>query len=214
MPIKLIDLTSKRFGILVVIGFARIKETASKSRQYRWKCRCDCGNDVEVDGCCLRRGSARSCGCQPTYQKHGMTKHPVYQVWCALKSRCLNPGNACYSHYGERGISVCGKWKESFEAFYADVGDRPSPMHTIERINNDGNYEPGNCRWATRAEQNENTRQTRLLSHNGETLSVGKWARKTGIQRKTITSRIDRLGWSVGRALTTPVTPMEKSHAP
>lgn len=134
-----------------------------------------------------------------------MTDHPLYVVWCGIKARCYNPAHKNYADYGGRGIRMCDAWRDSFAAFYSDMGDRPTKRHTIERKENDGDYEPGNCTWATRAEQNENTRQTRLLTFAGITLSIGKWANRLGMQRRTLGNRIDRLGWSIERALTTPV---------
>ena len=198
-----IDLSRKVFGKLTVIRFASIHQNPGGSGRYFWHCQCECGNEVEVDGCCLRRGSAQHCGCVGAPTKHGLAEHYIYQLWLAIKQRCYNPKSKCFDRYGGRGITMCERWLESAANFYEDMGDRPTPQHTIERVDNDKGYEPGNCVWATRAEQNENTSQTRLLTFNGETMSVGKWARKLGIRRKTITGRLDRLGWPVERALST-----------
>lgn len=201
---KLIDLVGKQFSALTVLRFAGSRPNPTKGVRCFWLCRCECGNETEIDGGSLRRGSTKSCGCHQHAGIHGMSEHPLYAVWLGIKQRCYNPNADCYSDYGGRGVRMLEEWRESFAAFYAYVGDRPSPLHTIERMNNDGNYEPGNVKWATRSEQNENTRQTRLITFNGITLSLGKWARRAGLQRKTLASRLDRFGWPVERALTTP----------
>lgn len=127
---------------------------------------------------------------------------PEYRAWTAMKGRCQSPTHQAFRYYGARGISVCLQWKESFAAFLAYMGRRPSSLHTLDRINNDGNYEPGNCRWATRAEQMRNTRRNILLTHDGLTLCVEDWAKKLGILPATLTRRIRRHG--VEKALSTP----------
>lgn len=193
---KLIDLRGVRVGRLVVQRFDGYDTSQS-------------GKEVRVDGCCLRRKSTQSCGCmaRDLHTTHSLSGHYIYSIWLAIKQRTGNHKHKNFADYGGRGIKMCDRWRESAEAFFADMGERPTPKHTVERRDNDGDYEPGNCYWATRAEQNENTRQTRILEFNGVRLSVGKWAKRLGIQRKTITSRLDRLGWSVERALTTPARP-------
>lgn len=110
-----------------------------------------------------------------------------------------------YPRYGGRGIKVCDRWRHSFENFLADLGPAPSPEHQLDRINNDGNYTPTNCRWATRSQQIRNSSKARRLSFGGQTLHVGEWAKKLGINRQTIQMRIDSLGWSIDKALSTPV---------
>jgi hypothetical protein len=125
-----------------------------------------------------------------------------------MKQRCFNPSNACYSYYGGRGISVCSEWRDSFSRFYSDMGPSPGNRYTVDRINVNGNYCKENCRWATRSVQSENSRQTKWITHQGETLSRAGWSRKTGINRATLRSRLDRLGWTIERALTTPVRTM------
>jgi len=203
---RLIDLKGKSFGHLQVVAFAGFRLRDSGSKSYYWLCRCDCGSESHIDGCCLRRGSATDCGCRRGDWSitHGMAESQEYQVWLAMKQRCLNPNSPCYDSYGDRGITICDRWRESFQAFFDDMGLRPFDAATIERVDNDGNYEPANCRWATRSEQNENTRQTRLLEFRGMSMSLGKWVRYTGISRKVLRRRLDIHGWSVARALSTP----------
>lgn len=126
-------------------------------------CRCVCGaeRDVGIGG--LRTGTSTSCGCQnfARHRKHGLIACPEYTIWRQLKQRCSNPKDRAFKNYGGRGIHVCAKWRTSFTAFLADVGPRPDPKLTLDRINNDGNYEPGNVRWATRSQQMLNTRLSR-----------------------------------------------------
>jgi len=206
----MIDLTGMCVGRVKVIGFFGTRKRPCGSHCYMWLCLCHCGREFAVDGTCVRRGSATSCGCDKglATKKHGMAsrihgEHWAYKIWQGMKQRCTNPNHKNYSDYGGRGIRICDAWMDSAEQFFADMGDRPSANHTIERIDNDGNYEPGNCRWASRAEQNENTRQTKLLTVNGQSLSISKWAMRMGVSRKLIRDRL-RLGWSEERAVLTP----------
>lgn len=132
-----------------------------------------------------------------THQKYGTR---AYWAWANMKSRCFNPNNIRFHRYGERGITVCDRWM-SFESFYADMGDCPPGM-TLDRIDNDGNYEPGNCRWATVREQSQKTSRIRFLTFNGETLSLAEWARRLGIRANTLTMRLNTYGWPLEKALT------------
>lgn len=122
-----------------------------------------------------------------------------YSTWGSMKARCSNPKNPRFKRYGGRGIKVCDRWN-SFENFFSDMGARPEGM-TLERINNDGNYEPTNYRWATRKEQLQNTSRIRHLTYNGQTLSLADWARKIGINANTLTMRLNAYGWTVEKAL-------------
>lgn len=132
---------------------------------------------------------------------HGKCGSRIHNVWRGIKSRCENPNSPCFHRYGGRGISLCAAW-QSFDQFYADMGDVPDGM-SIERIDNEGNYEPGNCRWATVREQSRNRRSNVVLTHAGRTMCVKDWANTLGIPRTTLKNRL-REGWSVERALTTP----------
>jgi hypothetical protein len=137
------------------------------------------------------------------------TKHPLYQVWAALKYRCLNPNSSKWKNYGGRGITVCKRWIDSFENFLEDMGERPEGS-SLERINVDGNYEPGNCRWATQKEQQNNKRNNKKLTYKGKTQTIAEWSRELQISKVTLRERILR-GWSVERTLSTPLRSLEKN---
>jgi hypothetical protein len=158
---KRIDLTGQTFGKLVVVSYAY----SDASCTY-WLCQCECGRQTRKHSQNLRTGKTQSCGCG-TNEKHGHTARggwsPEYNSWVAMKSRCFNVNHEHYKDYGGRGITVCDRWKDSFENFYSDMGKRPDGM-TLDRYpNNDGNYEPGNCRWATKVQQRVNQRKPVLL---------------------------------------------------
>lgn len=173
-----------------------------------WGCVCACGKKKMVLGTTLRNGRSKSCCCLrgEHQRKHGCAirekKHPEYGVWQGMRQRCQNPNNQAWKWYGGRGIKVCERW-DSFANFFADMGERPTPKHQLERIENDGNYEPSNCKWATRKEEMRNTRQNHLLTFNGQTLCLKEWSEKTGLNYGTLTGRI-KTGWSVDGALSEP----------
>ncbi|MFB6873719.1 hypothetical protein [Streptomyces sp. NPDC056323] len=198
-----INLTGQRFGRLVVIA-----EAGRQDRKVTWLCRCDCGTESTVRGANLRSGHTTSCGCWKreriveASRTHGQSSSRLYKIWRGMVRRTSDPNNPDYARYGGRGISVCEDWRKSFEAFARDMGKRPEGM-TLDRIDNDGNYEPSNCRWSTATEQARNKRSNRLLTYAGQTLPISVWAEHTGIRGHTISSRI-RCGWSVERALTVP----------
>ena len=158
------DITGQKFGRLIVIGFSGI----DKYGKAQWKCKCACGKEVIAQSYLLRSGTTSSCGClrrevtaKKNY-KHGHTTNGVfsteYHSWNDMKTRCYNKHRHNYKYYGGRGIKVCKRWRDSFSDFLQDMGRKPSPKHSIDRINNDGNYEPGNCRWATHSQQMRNRR--------------------------------------------------------
>ena len=148
------DLSGQQFGRLTVLGLAQRHD----GKNAYWLCRCSCGNPLikEVQGGTLRNGRTLSCGClqRETARKHGMEGTRIYGVWADMKQRCQNPKHAAFADYGGRGISVCERW-QSFENFFADMSEAPEGL-TLDRIDNDGNYEPGNCRWADWSTQNLN----------------------------------------------------------
>lgn len=141
-----------------------------------------------------------------TREQHGLSRMPTYQAWLHINRRCHNADAPEYKNYGGRGIVVCEAWRTSFSAFLCDMGTRPDGKGwSIDRIDNDGNYEPGNCRWATRAQQNRNTRRTVHVTRNGITLCLKDWADRLGIRYSVVNNRIRRLGWSIEEALTKPL---------
>jgi len=137
-------------------------------------------------------------------EMHGKRKVSEYGSWANMKQRCLNPDNPRYYQYGGRGITICERWVNSFVDFLSDMGHKPAPHYTIERIDNNGNYEPSNCKWDTKGNQNRNSRKCRFLTFNGERLTVSDWSARVGISRLTISARINKLGWDVSKALSTP----------
>lgn len=185
------------------------------------RCLCDCGNEVPVVNLrSLKTGNTTSCGCyrlevaRRANRTHGKTRTQIYNTWRGMKDRCTNPKATNYSNYGGRGISLCEQW-ESFETFYQWAkGNGYQPGLTIERSNNDGNYEPGNCRWATRTEQNNNRRSNNMVTFNGVTKPISAWARTTGINYRTLKSRIMESGWPIEQALTVPAGAVKPGPKP
>jgi len=203
MPPK-VDLTGLKFGRLTAIE----RCTTPKRHVSEWICRCDCGTMRSVSTDKLNSGNTKSCGClqkdkaRARLLTHGACKTAEYRIWKAMRERCrFSP----HPQYGGRGIDVCDRWFDSFEAFLADMGKRPTDQHTLERIDCDGNYEPSNCKWATWIEQNNNKRGIRKVTLNGEADTIANWCRRLGINRDTVSNRIHNLGWSYEDALTKPV---------
>ena len=156
-----------------------------------YRCACKCGTEKSVFGANLRAGKTKSCGCygreryKVINKTHGMSKTPEFRIWSGLKSRCTNVNAHNYDRYGGRGIKVSERWG-SFEAFYADMGPRPSDKHSIDRLDVNGNYERENCRWATNYEQASNKRGNVLLELDGEVVTSAEFARRTGFNRDTV----------------------------
>ncbi|MGP3738010.1 HNH endonuclease signature motif containing protein (plasmid) [Streptomyces sp. GDS52] len=191
------------FGLLTVVK--EVGHVASGG--VAWLCRCQCGTEVVRAVTDLRSGRAKSCGCAWLTRTHGQTGTPLYSRWNGIIQRTTNPNDSHYKWYGGRGISVCHRWRESFEAFAADMGPTFSPDLEIDRIDPNGNYEPSNCRWATRSEQARNTRRNKRLTFRGQTMVLTDWANLLGIKPATLSRRVSQLGWSVERALTTGASP-------
>jgi len=205
IPPRVKDLTGQAFGRLTVLGYAG----KNKRRFSMWTCRCECGLPCVVQGTSLTRSATRSCGClqrntvTARNMKHGLSRSPEFTTWHSMFERCNNPRNKAYAHYGGRGISVCDRWS-AFETFYEDMGPRPSPNHSIDRIDNAKGYCKVNCRWATQTTQNRNSRRNRVLTFNGKAMCLSEWSEQLSISIQTLHSRLRR-GWSVERALTTPL---------
>jgi hypothetical protein len=206
-----LDLTGYQFGRLTVL-----KDATRDGSGRRWLCRCLCGNTKERDAHELRRGlvkdNIQSCGCyardrmRKRNTTHGLAshgdRHPLYSTWLGMLHRCTDSNHHAFHNYGGRGISVCQRWRESFPAFVQDMGERPKKTE-LDRINNDGNYEPSNCRWATHREQARNRRDNVLVEFNGRRICVTQAIEEAGANRDLVWDRLKR-GWSFVRAITEP----------
>jgi len=198
------DLIGQRFARLLVVE--RLPNTTAGAR--RWRCRCDCGTLSTVTTGCLRSGNTNSCGClardlRRINAKHLMSQSPEHRAWTLMRNRCTNQNAPRFDRWGGRGITVCPAWND-FETFLRDMGPRPTPAHSLDRINNDGPYSPENCRWATRRQQANNTSTTRIIEHNGERRPLNEWARLAGINKSTFYYRLKR-GLTMHEAMTRPL---------
>ena len=213
-----IDMTGRTFGRLTVQ-----REAARIGNQRAFVARCECGSEITVRGCDLRSGNTRSCGCLAAEvhavanvrrARHGESdKTTEYAIWHGIVQRC-SPGHANSKRYYERGVRMCGRWRESFEAFRDDMGRRPSREHTIDRRDTTAHYScgkcdecrergwPANCRWATWKVQQRNKQNNRRITFRGETLTLSEWAERLGITHTALSDRLKK--WSIEQALTTP----------
>lgn len=204
------DLTGKKYNNLLVLY--RIDDYVSQNgRKFvMWHCKCDCGNEVDVRAESLKSGNTKGCGCLKengwhNRETHRLSKTRIYRIWQAMKSRCFNKNNSYFYNYGARGITVCDEWKNDFEKFYAwSMHNGYSEDLTIDRIDNNGNYEPVNCRWATRTVQMNNTRSNKKILYHGKEYTVSELSRISGINAGALNSRI-RLGWDIEKALSEKV---------
>lgn len=212
---KFIIHTEKKFGRLVVIGFAGQGESWLST----WFCKCECGKIIKANGSNLIKGNTLSCGClklekiKEATTTHGHSKNghtsPEYNTWANMFSRTQNPKNTSFMDYGGRGITLCERWLK-FENFLADMGEKPGKNYSIDRIENDLGYYKENCRWATPQEQADNKRSNILLTYNGKTQNITQWENELGTNRGTLWMRL-KLGWSVEKALTMPTKNYRKS---
>lgn len=200
MPPRLIN---ERFGALVVIN------TAPGVRRKGARCLvlCNCGRLAAVWPFRLMVGLARSCGCRAVVKPRksrrngSRRRRPEYVAWWDMRRRCYDPTRRDFRNYGARGITVCAEWRSSFAAFFAHVGPRPSPKHSIDRIDNDGNYEPGNVRWATVSQQQRNRRDNRRITVGNTAATLAEWCERNGLSVHTVAARL-RLGWPADVAVT------------
>lgn len=208
---KIKDLTGQRFGRLMVL----YDTGERRDRHVVWHCQCDCGNELDVRSGDLVSVRTTSCGC---YQRqrvaevhtvHGMARkekiHPIYWTWRGMLQRCENPSDEAYKNYGFRGIKVCDEWHKFVPFCDWALANGWQKGLQLDRINNNGNYEPGNCRWATPQENSRNRRDNRMITFAGKTQCLAAWADETGIEWCTLWFRINRYRWPIGRALTEPV---------
>ena len=208
---KKVELVGMVIGRLTVI-----KEAGRRNGKILWSCICSCGKNINAASGDLRSGNTKSCGClrkeitATIRKKHGMCRTRTYATWSGMISRCENKNNEAYDRYGGRGVFICKEWRESFECFLHDMGVAPEGL-TIERIDNDAGYSKENCKWATYADQAKNTRRTRLITANGETLCISDWADRLGASESTIRCRIDRFNWSPIDAVSKPIRRIGRS---
>jgi hypothetical protein len=209
-----IDRTGHRFGKLVALRSVKRPE---RPKAVFWVCRCDCGKETIVFVGHLTHGHTTSCGCHhlkrtsESHYKHGHAgatsrkrkASPEYESWCKMRERCYNPKTVGFEYYGGRGIKVCDRWRESFKNFLDDTGPRPPGM-SIERKDTNGNYEPGNCKWATRYEQSNNRRSNVQVEIGGVTKNLSQWCVFLGVRTKSVRSRVSK-GWYPIEALLTPI---------
>ena len=197
----------RKFNRLTIVD---IKPAPKKDGRTIAVCKCDCGNNTEIRADLVVSGNNKSCGCLysetrgQTNRIHGMWNSRTYRIWCGMKNRCSATYTGQKAHlYSEKGIRVCQRWRDSFEAFIEDMGKAPAGF-SIERIDGNLGYEPGNCRWATPKEQANNSTRNKRIELDGETRTIAQWADKLGMKSNTLVYRVRR-GWSPERALTTPV---------
>lgn len=200
------DLTNKRFGKLVALEIVG----RNKTRNLEWLCKCDCGNFVIVPSGRLVTNNTKSCGCykisaiKNTATKHGYRHTRLYEIWLGMKKRCNNKNCKAFNNYGGRGIKVCKEWEYDFKKFYDwSMTNGYEDKLSIDRIDNNGNYSPNNCRWSNRVVQANNKRNNIKITFNNKTLTTAMWSRETNLNQSTITNRIKR-GWDIEKALTTP----------
>lgn len=187
------NLAGQRFGRLLVLG-----AITSGARVY-WHCRCDCGNDTNVRADSLRNGAIVSCGCQrlESVTTHGMHSTAIYRRWSGILARCFDPKNKGWERYGGRGITICEAWQDfqTFHDYVSKLSHFGEKGYTLDRIDNDGNYEPGNVKWSTAKQQQRNRRGNHFITANGVTRTLHEWAEVTGLATSTIFNRI-KAGWS------------------
>lgn len=199
------DLRGRKYGLLTPIQFIEVR----KGIAY-WLCKCECGKEVIKAAKLLKNGHTTTCGDVALHHTmHGQSKTRLFSIWQDMKNRCNNPNIKNYRIYGARGITVCAEWNESFESFrnWATANGYSDNL-TIDRKDSNGNYEPENCRWATKAEQSNNRRVCRFITINGVAMTASEWGKKSGISGRLIIERLN-LGWS-GEALLSPPNPNRK----
>ncbi len=201
------DHAGERHGSLTVL---HVDSDRTTPEHRYWRVRCDCGEEITVTYTNMKNRKDLSCGCKTGLRRkppvmHGLARSAEYQAWWHIKDRCYNPKATNYPRYGGRGITIVDEWLNNFQAFYDDIGPRPSPDHSLDRIDVNGNYEPGNVRWATATEQARNRRNNIFATINGETKSLPEWCELLSVHHGTVYTRIHQRGWSPERALLTPI---------
>lgn len=216
------DLAGQTFGKLTAIRYKGYDVSKSGKRLSLWECKCECGATVIVRASSLRSGNTKSCGClrkelgrsNPVMvrAKHNATQSRLFRIWRGIKSRCFNPNTIEYERYGGRGITMSREWVDDFPAFQEwALNNGYSDTLTIDRIDNDGDYEPSNCRWSTNKEQQNNTRFNRLITYNGNTHTLKQWSELLNIPYDTLWRRLAN-DWSIDRAFTIPLRKQRNSR--
>jgi len=196
------NISNQKFGRLTILP-----KWERKGNHVYWLCLCSCGTKKYISASNLYNGHAQSCGCfnreliRTRSVTHGKSKTPTYNIWKGMRKRCLNPTDKSFHNYGGRGISVCNRWSK-YENFYSDIGERPSNKHSIDRIDNNGNYEPNNCQWALKETQMNNMRTNINLTYKHKTLTVRQWSKLSKVSYHTFWQRLYRLNWNIEKALT------------
>lgn len=211
------DLSGRKYGPITVIEFAGRSSTGRKRLLWKTLCRCGISRDlrkIDFDSVfSFECGCVRSIPVDNPKPSSELRESPEFNAWSSMKKRCLNSRHKRWSDYGGRGITVCDRWIMSFYNFLADMGERPSAFHSLDRIDNNGNYDPSNCRWATRQQQNGNTRYNHFVSYNGQTLCVAALERELGMPITSLKQRLAR-GWSIDDAVTVPVRVSKRLKPP
>lgn len=198
LPRQALNIEGQKFTLLTAIAPVDMQAHA-----VVWLCRCECGNETRVLISRLRNGNTRSCGCLARPKTHGMTQTAIYKIWVQINYRCTNQNCPEYPSYGGRGIFCCPQWRDSFESFYAHVNQLPhfgEKGYSLDRIDNDGGYEPSNVRWATWKNQGRNRRTNHLVTYHEETLTVTEWAERLNMKPRTLFSRLFTMKWDIERA--------------
>ena len=205
---KILDLTGHNFGKLTALETCGVSAGVVKSKL--WRCICQCGKEKVTTSTNLVSGKTKSCGClmaevrakrrgvpHPSSTTHGATtqnkRTPEYTSWISMRQRCRDPNHSCYKNYGAKGISVCDQWRSSFETFLRDMGPRPTPKHSIDRVDPFGNYEPSNCRWASFEQQQNNRANCSYVEVSGVRMTVTELSRKSGIPKSTLQNRLNAM---------------------
>lgn len=209
-----VDIGSK-YNSLTVIKETKSHRKPNGQLVRKFLCQCECGNNKIISIYPLINGKTKTCGwlslfaCKNRFIKHGNTiankPTPEYRTWVGIKNRCHNVNEPAYKNYGGRGIFVCNEWMYDFERFLKYMGKKPSPKHSIDRIDNSRGYSPDNCRWATAKEQNVNTRRNVFIEFNNEIKTMHEWASIINVPYKTLHYRIRKMNWTVHKAFTTPL---------
>ena len=228
---RFIDISGQRFGRLVALERVGRTLAPNGTRQSMWKCRCDCGNETVVKYIALTSGNTRSCGCWEEENRHtnmqksieqrrksasisfmgNLEAHPLYRTWKSMLMRCNNPNVKGYKHYGGRGIKVCDRWSGhlGFENFVNDMGERPTPEHTLDRVDYNGDYEPSNCRWATHEAQCNNKRNNSYVVLNGEEITCAQLCKRYGFYYTYVTYQL-RQGIDINFIIKNQLRPKEE----